>query len=31
MSAVRPPGAATRAVFSLIEEMIPDRGTSSVR
>ncbi len=26
MSAVRPPGAATRAVFSLIEEMIPDRG-----
>jgi|SRR3984893_756737 len=31
MSAVSPPGAATRAVFSLIEEMIPDRGTSSVR
>ena len=26
MSAVRPPGAATRALFSLIEEMIPDRG-----
>ncbi|HTY30027.1 LysR family transcriptional regulator [Mycobacterium sp.] len=26
MSAVRPTGAATRAVFSLIEEMIPDLG-----
>ena len=31
ISAVRPPGAATRAVFSMIEEMIPDRGASSVR
>jgi DNA-binding transcriptional LysR family regulator len=31
MSAVRPPGAATRALFSLIEEMIPDRGASGVR
>jgi DNA-binding transcriptional LysR family regulator len=30
MSAVRPPSAATRAVFSLIEEMIPDLGPSSV-
>ncbi len=30
-SAVRPPSAATRAVFSLIEEMIPGRGASSVR
>ncbi|MEE6178722.1 LysR family transcriptional regulator [Mycobacterium sp. 050134] len=30
MSAVRPPGAATRAVFSLIEEMIPDRGAPGV-
>lgn len=30
MSAVRPPSAATRAVFSLIEEMIPDLGAPSV-
>ncbi|BBZ49798.1 LysR family transcriptional regulator [Mycobacterium heidelbergense] len=31
MSAVRPTNAATRALFSLIEEMIPNRGASSVR
>ncbi|WP_231964168.1 LysR family transcriptional regulator [Mycobacterium sp. E2699] len=31
MSAVRPTSAATRAVFSLIEEMIPEPGASSVR
>ncbi|BBX64906.1 LysR family transcriptional regulator [Mycobacterium saskatchewanense] len=30
MSAVRPPSAAARAVFSLIEQMIPDRGAPSV-
>lgn len=30
MSAARPPSAATRAVFSLIEEMIPEPGASSV-
>jgi DNA-binding transcriptional LysR family regulator len=30
MSAVRPASAATRAVFSLIEEMIPDLGASGV-
>jgi DNA-binding transcriptional LysR family regulator len=29
-SALRPPSAATRAVFSLIEEMIPEPGASSV-
>ncbi len=31
MSAVRPTSAATRAVFALIEEMISERGTPSVR
>ncbi|MGO9383865.1 MAG: hypothetical protein ACLP4W_17690 [Mycobacterium sp.] len=31
MSATRPPGPATRALFSLIEEKIPGRGASSVR
>lgn len=30
MSAVRPASAATRIVFSMIEEMIPDRGASRV-
>lgn len=30
MSAARPPSAATRAVFSLIEEMIPEPGASTV-
>lgn len=31
MSATRPASAATRAVFSLIEEMIPDSGAPGVR
>jgi DNA-binding transcriptional LysR family regulator len=30
MSSVRPPSAAARAVFALIEEMIPDQGASGV-